>query len=135
MQLYGLCDQDLLDSKALSLERFVELCIKKDAKVIQYRNKSGDLNYIKSSLIKLRKLYDGFLIINDYYELVELCDGVHLGQDDLLDIDKDGQKAISSLKSYIGKDKLIGLSTHNKDEILKANSLELNYIGLGAYRA
>ena len=30
--------------------------------------------------------------------------------------------------------KIVGLSTHNKEEILKANSLPLSYIGLGAYR-
>ena len=29
---------------------------------------------------------------------------------------------------------IVGLSTHNKEEILKANKLPLNYIGLGAYR-
>lgn len=35
----------------------------------------------------------------------------------------------------IGEDKIIGLSTHNADEIAIANELDLNYIGLGAYRA
>jgi len=32
------------------------------------------------------------------------------------------------------KNKIVGLSTHNKEEIIKANKLPLNYIGLGAYR-
>ncbi len=31
--------------------------------------------------------------------------------------------------------KILGLSTHDKEEILEANTLDLNYIGLGAYRA
>ncbi len=31
-------------------------------------------------------------------------------------------------------DKILGLSTHNKKEILEANELDLDYIGLGAYR-
>jgi thiamine-phosphate pyrophosphorylase len=30
---------------------------------------------------------------------------------------------------------MIGLSTHNKEEIEAANLLDLDYIGLGAYRA
>ena len=34
----------------------------------------------------------------------------------------------------IGKDKLLGISTHNEDEVLEANNLDLNYIGLGAYK-
>ncbi|NPA11571.1 MAG: thiamine phosphate synthase, partial [Epsilonproteobacteria bacterium] len=29
---------------------------------------------------------------------------------------------------------MVGLSTHNKDEVLEANSYPLSYIGLGAYR-
>jgi thiamine-phosphate pyrophosphorylase len=29
---------------------------------------------------------------------------------------------------------IVGLSTHNKEEILEANKLPLDYIGLGAYR-
>ena len=30
--------------------------------------------------------------------------------------------------------KILGISTHNLEEILEANSLNLDYIGLGAYR-
>lgn len=135
MQLYALCDEDLLKKRGLLLEDFVKIAIKHDAKVVQYRNKSGDLNYIKSRLIELRRLYDGFLIINDYYELSEFCDGVHLGQDDLTTIDSDIKKSIDSLRSYIGSDKLVGVSTHNEKEILQANELDINYIGLGSYKA
>ena len=40
-------------------------------------------------------------------------------------------EVIESLKR---DNKIVGLSTHNKEEILKANSLPLSYIGLGAYR-
>ena len=32
------------------------------------------------------------------------------------------------------KDKLLGLSTHNEIEILEANELHLDMIGLGAYK-
>lgn len=37
------------------------------------------------------------------------------------------------IRQKIGK-KILGLSTHGKEEILEANILDLNYIGLGAYR-
>ncbi len=134
MQIYALCDEDLLNSKGVGLEEFVKLAIKKDAKIIQYRNKNGDINYIKSQLIKLRKLYDGFLIINDHISLAPLCDGVHIGQDDLVKISEDKKSAIKILKTTIGEDKIIGLSTHGESEILEANELELNYIGLGAFK-
>ncbi|MDQ1245035.1 MAG: thiamine-phosphate pyrophosphorylase [Campylobacterota bacterium] len=134
MRLYALCDQDLLDKKGLSLEDFIEIAKQKNAEIIQYRNKNADVAFIKQQLIKIRKLYDGFLVVNDAYELVEFCDGVHVGQDDLRAIDKDIFKAVKILREVIKKEKLLGISTHNKEEVLQANSMDINYIGLGAYR-
>lgn len=134
MRLYALCDQDLLDKKGLSLEDFIEIAKRKNAEIIQYRNKNADVAFIKQQLIKIRRLYDGFLVVNDAYELIEFCDGVHVGQDDLRAIDKDIFKAVKILREVIKKEKLLGISTHNEEEVLQANSMDINYIGLGAYR-
>ncbi len=135
MRLYALCDQSTLDSRETTLETFVGLCRKHGAEVIQYRNKSADIAFIKNQLITLRSLWDGFLIVNDKFELTPFCDGVHIGQEDLYAIDSDPARAVRALRSVIGSDKLLGLSTHNSEEIAVANTLDLNYIGLGAYRA
>ncbi|MFT5661058.1 MAG: thiamine-phosphate pyrophosphorylase [Sulfurimonas sp.] len=134
IRLYALCDQDLLDSRGLSLESFIEIAKNHNAEIIQYRNKTADISFIKAQLIKIRKMYSGFLIINDSYELIEFCDGVHLGQEDLKNIDSEVHRAVSIVRSVIGKDKILGISTHNEDEVLQANDLDLNYIGLGAYK-
>ena len=135
MQLYALCDQTTLDNKKISLERFVELCTQHDARIIQYRNKSRDLDFITQQLLKLRQLWPKTLIVNDAFSLHSFCDGVHLGQDDLLKVDKNPKTAVEKIRNSIGREKLIGLSTHNQEEIEIANSLDLDYIGLGAYRA
>ncbi len=134
MQLYALCDQALLDSHAMSVEEFVSIANKNDAKILQYRNKTSDITFIKQQLIIIRQLFDGFLIVNDKYELIEYCDGVHLGQEDLKQIDEDIFKAVNILRDIIKDDKLLGISTHNEKEVLEANKMDLNYIGLGAYR-
>jgi thiamine-phosphate pyrophosphorylase len=134
MRLYALCDQDLLDSKGLSVESFVEIAKQHNAEIIQYRNKNADIEVIKQQLIKIRKIYTGFLIVNDAYELIEFCDGVHVGQEDLKSIDTDVFKAVKILRNVIKKDKILGISTHNEEEVLQANEMDLNYIGLGAYR-
>ena len=134
MKLYALCDQDMLDSKGVSLQEYIEIAKKNNAEIIQYRNKNADIAYIKQQLIEIRKIYDGFLIVNDAYELIEYCDGVHVGQEDLRAIDEDIHKAVKILRSVVTEDKILGISTHNEEEILEANSLELNYIGLGAFR-
>lgn len=134
MRLYALCDQELLDRNRLSLEEFIKIAKSHDAEIIQYRNKNSDTAFIKQQLINIRKSYDGFLIVNDAYELIEFCDGVHMGQEDLKSIDEDILKSVKVLRTVIGKEKLLGISTHNKEEVLQANEMDLNYIGLGAYR-
>jgi len=134
MNLYALCDYDLLQSTGISLEDFIALAKNKNAQIIQYRNKNADISFIKQQLIKIRKMYDGFLIVNDAYELIEFCDGVHVGQEDLKSIDENIFKAVKILRNVIGNDKILGISTHNEKEVLQANEMDLNYIGLGAYR-
>ncbi len=135
MPLYALCDQETLDKRGVSLDQFVTLCNRHAPSVIQYRNKSDDILTVKKQLIRLRELYDGVLIINDAIELVPFCDGLHLGQEDLKAIDADLSNAVQKVRHHIGDDKLLGISTHSKEEIERANTLPLNYIGLGAYRA
>jgi thiamine-phosphate pyrophosphorylase len=135
MRLYALCDRDVLRSREMDLETFVDKVKHYNGEIIQYRNKHDDIAAVKNDLITLRRLWDGFLIINDYYELIPFCDGVHIGQEDLYTIDTNPTRAIIILKTAIGNDKIIGLSTHNLQEIEIANVLDINYIGLGAYRA
>ncbi len=134
MRLYALCDQDMLDKHGLSIEEFVNKAQQYNAEIIQYRAKNADIALMKRKLIEIRQQYDGFLIVNDAYELVEFCDGVHVGQEDLQKIDANKHKAVKILRSVIGSDKILGISTHNEQEVLEANSMDLNYIGLGAYR-
>ncbi len=100
--------------------------------IAQYRNKSGieienDLKIIKSN-------FQGKIIINDYIEFIELVDGLHLGQEDLEKIHSNKCKAIEIVRNKI-KNKIFGISTHNSKEILEANAFNLDYIGLGAFRA
>ncbi|MFA7610474.1 MAG: thiamine phosphate synthase [Sulfurimonas sp.] len=134
MRLYALCDQGLLDRRGVLLEEYIRIAKEQNAEIIQYRNKSADIAFVKQQLIKIRKLYSGFLIVNDTYELIDFCDGVHVGQEDLRAIDTDPLKAVKILRDVIKRDKILGISTHNKEEVLQANEMELNYIGLGAYR-
>jgi thiamine-phosphate pyrophosphorylase len=134
MRLYALCDHDTLSERRLSLEDFVTLAKKHQAEIIQYRHKNGNVEEIKKNLIELRSMWDGFLIVNDTYELISFCDGVHMGQEDLVQIDPDIVKAVKIIRKVIGSDKLLGISTHNQEEIELANTMDLNYIGLGAYK-
>ena len=64
------------------------------------------------------------MIINDYVELSVLvnADGIHLGQSDA---------NLMLTREKIGKHKLIGLSVNNFQDIINANNLPIDYIGVG----
>ena len=131
--LYVLCDYETLLKKNISLKFFVDLCKKKDVKIIQYRDKISSLQEQKTNLLYLKSQLNIPIIINDKIELIEFADGLHLGQEDLEKIHKDKKIAVKLVRLKI-KDKLLGLSTHNEIEILEANELEIDMIGLGAYK-
>ena len=131
--LYVLCDYETLLKKNISLEKFIYLCKKKDVKIVQYRDKISSLEEQKINLLYLKSELNIPIIINDKIELIEFADGLHLGQEDLDKIHKDKKLAVKLVRLKI-KDKLLGLSTHNEIEILEANELDLDMIGLGAYK-
>ena len=133
--IYALVDKETLRSKGLSLSELLQhLKTFPNIPILQYRNKSGTDEEKKSDLLTIRKHYDGKLIINDTIELIAYADGLHIGQEDLREQSDDLKEAVRLIREKIG-DKLLGFSTHNKAEILEANTLDLDYIGLGAYRA
>jgi len=127
--IYALLDWNLLEKFHISIEQFINKCYQLDVKVIQYRDKDSKIDKIKERLKKIRTLWTRTLIINDYIDLIEFADGLHIGQEDLK---KYG--SITKIRTKIDN-RILGLSTHNKREILRANHLDIDYIGLGSYRA
>jgi len=133
MRIYALCDYETLIKKNISLLEYIKILNKYNITLLQYRDKISSIEQIKQNLIFLKQHLNIPIIINDNLNLVEFCDGLHVGQEDLYKINIDQQLAIKLLRKKIGN-KILGLSTHNEIEILKANELDLDYIGLGAYR-
>ncbi len=132
-KIYALFDYKLFLSKDISVKEFADLCYDKKVSIIQYRDKISSLSKMRDVIKELREYWKGVLIVNDKIELVSCCDGLHLGQEDMKKFDKNLQKAANKVREEIG-DKILGLSTHNVKEVLEANELPLDYIGLGAYR-
>jgi thiamine-phosphate pyrophosphorylase len=49
-------------------------------------------------------------------------DGVHVGQDDL---------SVVALRAVVGSDMLVGVSTHNPEQVAEADKPEVSYIAVG----
>ncbi len=133
--IYALVDKETLIQKGVSLQVHIQhISTLSNIPILQYRNKSATLEEKKEDLLIIRQYYDGKLIINDTIELIEYADGLHVGQEDIRKYSDDLIDAVRLIRQKIGT-KLLGLSTHDKEEILEANTLDLDYIGLGAYSA
>jgi thiamine-phosphate pyrophosphorylase len=137
MQIYALCDFELLQKFQVTLSEYIQKIKSYDIVYIQYRDKINPLEIQKENLYFLKSNTDIPIIINDSLELLKLADGLHIGQEDLerlsIDLNLSKEKTIQVIKKT-NKNKIVGLSTHNEAEILEANQFSLDYIGLGAYR-
>ena len=97
------------------------------AKIFQYRNKMASMKEAYAEALILRKIAakEGALfIVNDRCDLAQAveADGVHLGQGDLPYIEA---------RMLLGSAKIIGLSTHNAEQVRQADKLNPDYIGFG----
>jgi len=106
---------------------YIEALVASGASVIQLREKrerARELLEIASAAVEICRRYDCKLIINDRVDIAMLskADGVHLGQRDL---------APSSIRALAGEKLLVGLSTHNLEQVRQAQREPVNYLGFG----
>jgi thiamine-phosphate pyrophosphorylase len=160
MAIYALLDWDTLQKYEVCIKDFVKTAKGLKAKILQYRDKNSPLEEKKARLFEIKKYWKKTLIINDTLELLPYCDGIHIGQEDIQSLcntyNLSAFEIIYALKNgkwkmengkfsfttsqlhtgWLGRftTKIVGLSTHNKEEIIESNKLPLTYIGLGAYR-
>jgi thiamine-phosphate pyrophosphorylase len=133
--IYALLDFDSLKKYNISIKDFCKTAKGLKAKFLQYRDKNSSLKEKEKRIKEIRKHWKKTLIINDTIELLPFTDGIHIGQEDLNNLCKKFNLSKKEVILNLKKDKkIVGLSTHNKEEILEANKLPLDYIGLGAYR-
>jgi thiamine-phosphate pyrophosphorylase len=98
-------------------------------KILQYREKRHKKNYcdIYNECCALRKLtreHGVLFIINDFVDIALLvdADGLHIGQEDL---------PAAAARQLLGKQKIIGLSTHSPEQARQAVADGADYIGVG----
>ena len=94
--------------------------------LLQYRNKSGNARAMLEQARELKKhLRDSVrLIMNDRADLCLAAefDGVHVGQEDL---------SPESVREIIGRDRWLGVSTHNPEQLSEADLSPADYLAIG----
>jgi thiamine-phosphate pyrophosphorylase len=124
-RIYAILDASRFSSEQLLFDAANELATA-GAKIIQYRNKSADarITLQQAKELKMRIGSRAKLIMNDRADLCLAAefDGVHLGQDDLLP---------ESARQIIGTRRWLGVSTHNPEQVVKADRTSADYIAIG----
>ncbi|MFD2117131.1 thiamine phosphate synthase [Paenibacillus yanchengensis] len=113
-----------------SMVDVMEQAILGGADIVQLRNKAGSRAEIMEQAEQLRRLtkrYQVPFIMNDDVSIAKEvgADGVHLGQDDLL------QTSVYEARNILGDNAIIGVSTHHLDQALAAQHAGADYIGAG----
>ncbi|MFP2768845.1 thiamine phosphate synthase [Oceanisphaera sp. KMM 10153] len=117
-------DQQPIDT----LETVVAEAVRGGVTMVQVREKHGDVRAFIERAHAIKAVLQGSgvpLIINDRVDvaLAVDADGVHLGQSDM---------PAAMARQLIGPDKLLGLSIETERQLLEAESLPVDYLGLSA---
>ena len=124
LKLYLVTDRSLALGR--SLEEVVAAAVEGGVTMVQLREKDISTRDFVAEAVRLRELLKPLgvpLVINDRVDVALACDadGVHIGQSDM---------PYNVARRLLGPDKIIGLSVENMTQVLEANCLDVDYIGV-----
>ena len=106
--------------------RLAEALLNAGARIIQVRNKRGSVRELLEQVERILSFTpDGVeIIVNDRVDvaLISGAGGVHLGQDDVPPVEA---------RRILGLDRMIGFSTHNLQQAMRAQKLPVDYVAVG----
>ena len=106
---------------------FLHAALRGGVDVIQLRMKDSCDEQIVAAARRFRtacRAHGALFILNDRPDLVEpaQADGVHVGQDDM---------PVAQARALVGPERIVGLSTHTREQIDDAAGRAPDYIGVG----
>lgn len=125
MGLYGITGEKFADGRS-NIECVKEM-IAGGVEVIQYREKEKSFRDKIKEMKEIREICkesNVLFIVNDHIDVALLveADGIHIGQNDM---------HISDVRKLVGKEMIIGLSTHSPEQAENAVADGADYIGVG----
>ena len=126
-RLYAICDAEVCASAGWPLEDFAAACMDGGARLLQLRAKhstSADFLRITEAVMARAAASGATIIVNDRADIARLAGahGVHVGQDDLRPAD---------VRRIVGAGAVVGLSTHDHDQLASAVDEPVTYIAVG----
>ncbi|MFI3323247.1 MAG: thiamine phosphate synthase [Rikenellaceae bacterium] len=129
LSLYLVTDSDLAAGR--DLEQIVCRAVEGGVTIVQLREKELPTGEFVARARRLKAALEPYsipLIINDRIDvaLAADADGVHIGQSDM---------SYEDARAILGEDKIIGLSVESLEEVVAANTLDVDYIGISPLHA
>ena len=124
---YAIADVDTFEARGISLEKGVSMLLASGAPIVQIRWKSGSAGRLLTAarlLVKMSEERGVMSIVNDRVDIAAAVGarGVHLGQNDL---------PVAAARKVLPPGTLVGVSTHDLDQVDAALSDGADYIGFG----
>lgn len=121
--LYAITDA----SAGLTHVEQVEAFVRGGARLVQIRDKRAggrELYEIVVAAVRIAREAGARLIVNDRVDvaLAAAADGVHVGQEDL---------PAEDARRILGPDRIVGLSTHSREQAAEASRLPVDYVAIG----
>lgn len=117
----------VMTNPVVGYAKCAEAAVKAGVKIVQLRMKHVSREDILREAREVRRVTQGsdtlFIVNDDPTIAAEVgADGVHVGQDDL---------SPKEVRLRFPEPKIVGLSTHNLDQVISANDEPVDYIGVG----
>jgi thiamine-phosphate pyrophosphorylase len=113
------------------LEEFLDAALGGGVDLVQLREKEAAPEQLREAaavFLAAAERHDGLFIVNDVPELAAEvgADGVHVGQDD---------PAPEEAREVVGRERLVGRSTHDAEQIRRALREDCDYFAVGPVHA
>lgn len=123
-RLYVILDAGLVQGPATEIARQL---MEAGVRLLQYRAKNlaaGEMLRTAIEIAKIAQQQGANFFVNDRPDVACLAaaDGVHVGQDDL---------SVEQARAVMGKDRWVGISTHNQEQFERAVATSADYVAIG----
>ena len=126
--IYPIIDTALCRERGFDPVAVAEACVRGGARLLQLRGRkdeaSAELTALAEQVAGVAHAAGARVIINDRADIARLAhaDGVHVGQTDL---------PVAAARAIVGDDAIVGISTHDRDQIDAALSGAASYVAVG----
>lgn len=125
-KLYAILDTAVYKSKGIRPMDAAEILLNSGIRLMQYRHKA---QFTEQRFQEARQIAEAssaagaLFVLNDRSDYARLLHcGVHVGQDDL---------PPREARKIVGRDVLVGVSTHNEEQLKAAADLPVDYVAIG----